>query len=323
MSEATTGVPAANASVRTIPNDSPPSDGAHSRSAPRSARSLAASSTRPSAITPWPSSASSGASSSAVSPMTVSSAGTSVAQRLEGAQQHRQPLALDGLADEGDPQRLAGRAAARRRRPAVGHDDAVGDHAVAPAVEAPGGPLRRLGHRDPHAQVVELAARAEQRRDHVRRERLRMAVERADNWRVGTRQRVPADDGRDRLVDVHDVERARRAAPGGGSRSRSACPARLETAPLDAPADRAPERHQPLGHLAHLRPRPAVQQRGPAAVGVERREHAHVVPGTVELDRERLDVARDAAGVCPRIRGDEGDPHAPDPMIARAREWYG
>ena len=33
------------------------------------------------------------------------------AQRLEGAQQHRQPLALDGLADEPDPQRLPGRAA--------------------------------------------------------------------------------------------------------------------------------------------------------------------------------------------------------------------
>ena len=47
MSDATTGVPAANASVSTIPNDSPPSDGAHSTSAARSACSLTASSTRP------------------------------------------------------------------------------------------------------------------------------------------------------------------------------------------------------------------------------------------------------------------------------------
>ena len=40
MSEATTGVPAANASVSTMPNDSPPSDGAHSTSAARSAALL-------------------------------------------------------------------------------------------------------------------------------------------------------------------------------------------------------------------------------------------------------------------------------------------
>ena len=50
--------------------------------------------------------------------------GQVLAQRLERAQQHRQPLALDGLADEGDPQRLArpprgaarGAPPARRRR---------------------------------------------------------------------------------------------------------------------------------------------------------------------------------------------------------------
>ena len=44
------------------------------------------------------------------------------AQRLEGAQQHRQALALDGLADEHDPQRLArapARAARARRRRAA------------------------------------------------------------------------------------------------------------------------------------------------------------------------------------------------------------
>ena len=76
MSEATTGVPAANASVSTIPKDSPPSEGAHSRSAARSARSFTTSSTRPSAVMPSPST-SSGASSFSVEPITTSSAGTS------------------------------------------------------------------------------------------------------------------------------------------------------------------------------------------------------------------------------------------------------
>jgi hypothetical protein len=71
MSEATTGVPAANASVSTIPKDSPPRDGAQSRSASRSARRLRSSDTLPSACTPV-SSSSSPPSSSRVAP-TISS----------------------------------------------------------------------------------------------------------------------------------------------------------------------------------------------------------------------------------------------------------
>ncbi len=124
MSDATTGVPAANASVSTIPNDSPPSDGAHSRSEARRARSFSASSIRPSAVTPSDST-SIGASSSGVIPTIVNSAGTWLAQRLEGAQQHRQALALDGLADERDPQRLARHPRPRRGHAALGQRHAV------------------------------------------------------------------------------------------------------------------------------------------------------------------------------------------------------
>ena len=51
MSEATTGVPAAKASVSTMPKLSPPSDGAHSMSARSSTRRLSASLHLPSAIT--------------------------------------------------------------------------------------------------------------------------------------------------------------------------------------------------------------------------------------------------------------------------------
>ena len=105
MSDATTGVPAANASVSTMPNDSPPSDGATRRSASRSAWRLRSSETLPSAWTPR-----------VVEQHAVDLVGRRaddlqldgqvLAQRLEGAQQHRQPLALDRLADEDELQRL-------------------------------------------------------------------------------------------------------------------------------------------------------------------------------------------------------------------------
>ena len=118
MSEATTGVPAAKASVSTMPNDSPPErrraqdvrarergalrlvvDAAERGHAARVGEqrrqrvSLDADHGQP--------------------------RGDVLAQRLEGAQQHRQPLALDRLADERDLERLARRAPPRRaaRRP--------------------------------------------------------------------------------------------------------------------------------------------------------------------------------------------------------------
>ncbi len=110
MSLATTGVPCANASVRTIPKLSPPSDGAHRTSASRMTRDFTSSSTRPRTVTPRASS-SSGSTSSGDGADDRQLGVDVLAQPLEGAQQHRQALALDGLADERDPQ-----AAARRRR---------------------------------------------------------------------------------------------------------------------------------------------------------------------------------------------------------------
>ena len=116
MSEATTGVPAANASVSTIPNDSPPSDGAQSTCAASSAARFSASPTRPSARIPSGSS-SIGASSSDSTPTMVSSAGTWRRSASKARSSTGQALALDGLADERDPQRLAGRAQPRARNP--------------------------------------------------------------------------------------------------------------------------------------------------------------------------------------------------------------
>ena len=74
MSEAITGVPDANASVRTMPKLSLLSDGAQRTSAACSSAYLRSSSTLPSARTPR-SSISSGASSSRLGPITVSSQG--------------------------------------------------------------------------------------------------------------------------------------------------------------------------------------------------------------------------------------------------------
>ena len=62
----------------------------------------------PERVMPSPS-CTSGAISSAVEPDDRQLGGNLGAQRLEGAQEHGQALALDGLADERDPQRLARR----------------------------------------------------------------------------------------------------------------------------------------------------------------------------------------------------------------------
>ena len=116
MSDATTGVPAANASVRTMPKLSPPSDGAHSTSASCSRRHSSASSTRPSTSMPsmppstW---ASSGSTPSASAPIDLQAHRDVLAQAGKRRQQHRQALALLLAADEHDPQRVAPRASAR------------------------------------------------------------------------------------------------------------------------------------------------------------------------------------------------------------------
>jgi hypothetical protein len=75
MSDATTGVPAANASVSTMPKLSPPSEGAHSRSASCRRRHFSSSVTRPSTSTPRVSSMY-GATSASVGPTTVRRART-------------------------------------------------------------------------------------------------------------------------------------------------------------------------------------------------------------------------------------------------------
>ncbi len=104
MSEATTGVPAANASVSTIPKLSPPSEGAQSTSAQAQLGRLLrlgdlAQRVHAAVIEQQRRDLLGGC------PHERERGGHVLAQRLEGAQQHGQPLALDGLADEQDAQR--------------------------------------------------------------------------------------------------------------------------------------------------------------------------------------------------------------------------
>ena len=232
------------------------------------------------------------------------------AQRLEGAQQHGQPLALDRLPDEHDPQRLARRAPARGGHAAGRERDAVGDDAVVAAEEAAAGPRGGLGHGQAHLEAIELAAGAHERGDLVRGDGLRIAVERGDGGRVGARDGVPADHRGDRLVHVHDVGRERaQLAPQRGHGPR--CPGEVGHGAVQRVADRAAQRHQPVRNRTLLWPRAAMQQRGAAPIAVERGEDAHVVAGRHELAGQGLDVPRHTARIRPRIGGHEGDPHAP------------
>ena len=84
MFEQTTGVPAANASVSTMPKLSPPSDGAHRTSDSWSSLNFSCSVTRPSTRTPSVSSRN-GSTSSRVEPAIVRDARTPVARSASKA----------------------------------------------------------------------------------------------------------------------------------------------------------------------------------------------------------------------------------------------
>jgi hypothetical protein len=173
-----------------------------------------------------------------------------LAQRLEGAQQHRQTLALHGLADEDDLERV-GRAGGDRRL--GGYLDAIGDHAVVATEEPAPRPRGGLRDGDPHRQPVQPPARAEQVGDVVRDAVVGVAVERADERDVARTDDVPAHHRRDRLVDVHHVEVARlQLAAQGRYRVRRA--GQIRHRAVGRVAHRAPQRHEIVRQLALLRP---------------------------------------------------------------------
>ena len=243
-----------------------------------------------------------------------------LAQRLEGAQQDGQALALDGLADEGDPQRVLRRGVvrcARRPRQRRRHVDPVGDDPVRPAEEAPPGPRGGLRDGDPHVQAVQPPPRAEEVREVVGEDVLRVAVERRDERRVDGHQRVPAGDRRDRLVQVHDVVAALELAAQRHDGADAVGDVRDRA--VGREADRAAQRDEVLGQRALRRARSTVQAQRETVVRIDRRQDADLVPGGEVLLGERLDVARHSPWVRPRIRRHQRDPHRWHPICATPR----
>jgi hypothetical protein len=234
--------------------------------------------------------------------------GDVLAQGLERAQQQRQPLALDRLTDEHDRQPVgAARCAGAGQH--VGIDaDAVGNHAIVPAEEAPARPGRGLRDRDPHVQTVEHAARAHRVGQAVGELALAVGVEGADERQPGRVGGDPAGERRDGLMDVHDVVAAaaqlvveRRHAVRGDRQIRDRA--------VGLEADRAAQRHQVVGHRQRLRGRAAVQDRRVQIHRVIRREHADVMALGEELFGERLDMPGHTPRVGPRIGRYQRDPH--------------
>ena len=218
---------------------SPPTDGAAGASAASSAACFSASETRPRIVTPSRSTSSGSTSGSDAPPTTVGRRGRVRAQRLEGAQQDRQALAFDGLADEHDLQRVA-RHARARSSPAWGSATPLGTTRYVPPsrrgpvqAAASDTAIRALG-------PVELAAGAEQIGDAVRDPRLGVAVERGDGRHLGRHERVPADHRRDWLVQIDDVVPTGAQLAHRGDRERRGRP--IGDCAVGGPAERGAKR---------------------------------------------------------------------------------
>ena len=248
-----------------------------------------------------------------------------LAQRLEGAQQHRQPLALDGLADEQDAQwgRLpiaiplptTGQTAqiGLRPEPEAGRVELhpVGHDPVAPTEEAPRGPSRGLGDRDPRVQAVDVPARPERHPDPVGEGVLGEAVEGAHHREAARAVGgIPADERHDGLVHVDEVVAAGLQLP-PQREHRVNGRRQVGDGPVGREPRGAPERHDPVGQRHRLRAGTAVHPARKRVVGVEGRKDTGLVTDRLQLVGERLDVAGDAARIGPRVGRDECDPHAP------------
>ena len=181
-------------------------------------------------------------------------AGNVLDQGAEGGQQDRQALALLGAADEEDPQLLAARRRRARRRVDV---DPVGDDRVVAAVPAATGPGGRLGDGDPGREAVEHPPGAGRVGDVVGHRLGRVGVEGPDHRRPRAQRRVPADQRRQRLVDVDDVELvgahrpARGDDPAARERRRGWRPTRWRRSRPCAPAGSG----SPGSRAVRLRPR--------------------------------------------------------------------
>ena len=303
MSDATTGVPEANASVSTIPKLSPPSDGAQSRSAWPSRRHLSASSTRPASSTPSGSS-SSGSTSPGSGPATIRRALTSAPRSASKAR-----------SSTGSPLRSSARPTNRMRssswgRSGIGHGgaqvDPVGHDPVAAAVEALGGPARGLGDRDSGAQLrVEAACAEEVGREPADDPARGVGVEGRDGRDAGRLGGVPGDQRGVRLVDVHEVvAAASQLAPEDAHRLGKG--AQVGDRAVHREADRPAEGDAVLGQGPRLRRGAAMHRSRDPVVGVVGSQQAHVVALLEQLLGQCLYVAPDTARICVRVGRYEG-----------------
>ena len=184
----------------------------------------------------------------------------------------------------------------------------VRDDPVAAAVEALGGPLRRLGDGDADVQLVVEPARADQRRDVVRDRAGRVAVERADHRRARRLDRVPADERRIRLVHVHDVVAAvAQLAAERGHRVRR--DRQIRHGAVDGEPHRPAERDQVVGRGPRLRARAAMARAREAIIRVEWGKQADVVPLAEQLVGQSFDVPPDPARIRIRIGRDKRYAH--------------
>ena len=198
-----------------------------------------------------------------------------IAQRLESAQQHGQALALDRLADEQDAQLALGALVRLGLRAGLselglaGDSHAIGHDAVAPAVEAPGGPRRRLGHGDARVQPVHAPAAAEPDGDAaVGDDVLRVGVKGADQRQVAGRSRA----SQPRIGTIgswmcSDVVSALAQLPAkrehGVGRERH-----VGDRAVGRDAERAPQPDEAVGRRMALGARTAVQPAREAIVGI-------------------------------------------------------
>ena len=184
--------------------------------------------------------------------------GDVLAQRLERAQQQRQPLAFDRLSDEQDPQHVVFTPACQGPIERLLVElDAVGDHAVAPTEPAPPAPRGRLRDSDPHSQPVQHLRGAEAVGDRVRKALGRVGMEGPDQRHAERQRGRPTDHRRDRFVDVGDVVAPTREL--AGELGHAVWPdQKVRDSPVGAEADGPSERHQVIRLGQALRPRAAV-----------------------------------------------------------------
>ncbi len=235
MSEATTGVPDANASVSTMPKLSPPSEGAQSRSASPSRRHFSPSSTGPASSTPSGSSRS-GSTSSAAGPATIRRAFTPAPRSASKAR-----------SSTGRPLRSSARPTNRMRSSWCGRDrvggrgeqvHTVGHDPVAAAVEALRRPARGLGDRDARAQLRVEPPGAE----HVRGQSTDEAV-----GRVGVERRDGREWASPRWRTTRPSARSARArARGRSAPPRSSRPSRATDSGKTPRLDTAPFIGRPI-----------------------------------------------------------------------------